>query len=57
MSKQLDDDGYRVIPPRREQPQERGVKCGVCGMKFEHGRAYGFWCANTECPMQSHTTS
>lgn len=51
----LDEEGYRVIPPKKEVV-EKGVKCGLCGMKFDHGRAYGFVCSNTQCPMQMNVT-
>lgn len=57
MTGKIDEEGYRIIPPRKDMPQEKGVKCGECGMKFDHGKAYGFWCANINCPMQSRTTS
>lgn len=49
------DDGYRIIPPLK-QVEENGVKCGQCGLKFDHGQAYGFWCSDPRCPMQAKTT-
>lgn len=55
MSSELDKDGYRVIPPKPEV-QERGIKCGTCGMKFDHDKAYGFVCFNQQCPIQPNVT-
>lgn len=51
----MDDDGYRVIKPIPET-SEKGIKCGLCGMKFDYGKAYGFSCQNQNCPIQMKTT-
>lgn len=45
----MDDDDYPTIPPRRTV---KGVQCGVCGTRFDHGKAYGFAFWHTKCPMQ-----
>lgn len=29
---------------------KRGRQCGECGMKFEYGANYGFYCGNWNCP-------
>jgi hypothetical protein len=50
----LDDDGYRIIRPIPTR-QEKGIKCGQCGMKFDHGRTYAYWCPRTNCPVQLRT--
>jgi hypothetical protein len=48
------DNNYDLIPP---QPQaKRGIQCGQCGMKFDHGKAYGFVCGNLTCPVQLKAT-
>ena len=44
-----DKDGYEIVPPLPDPP--RGHVCGLCGMRFEAGKAYGFACAKMRCPM------
>lgn len=38
--------GYDFVPPAT-----RGAQCGQCGMIFEHGLAYGYYCGQIGCPM------
>jgi hypothetical protein len=48
------DDNYELIPA---QPvAKKGVQCGQCGMKFDHGKAYGFYCGNVNCQCQLKAT-
>lgn len=45
------DPEYDWVPPLKDQPSgKRGTQCGECGMKFEFGKAYGYYCTNTRCP-------
>lgn len=46
--KEIDEDGYEVV--RNKGP--KGQKCGECGMKFDYGKAYGYYCPRQGCPMQ-----
>lgn len=47
-----DDDGYIVAPPRKTSASGlKGVKCGACGMKFDHDKAYGYSCSKVDCPI------
>ena len=43
---------YRLVEPK----QELGTQCGVCWMKFDYNKSYGYSCGNTGCPMRSWTT-
>lgn len=49
----LTPDGFRIVKPiTNEFPHvEKGIQCGVCGMKFEHNKAYGYACQNLNCPV------
>ena len=51
----VDDEGY-ILVPRREKNVVKGIKCGECGMKFDHDKCYGFVCGNSKCPIQLRTT-
>lgn len=54
MPKVTDENGdeWTIIPKRRELPKPpKGVQCGECGMRFEHGKTYGYVCMNHNCPM------
>jgi hypothetical protein len=48
------DPEYDWIPPMTQpgpgEGPKRGSQCGECGMKFEYGKAYGFYCGNSRCP-------
>lgn len=48
MSRELDDDGYEIVPERK---QFRGIKCGKCGMKFDADKAYSYHCPHSTCPI------
>lgn len=52
-AREIDEDGYEVI---RNRPIPKGIKCGECGMKFDHGVAYGYWCPSQTCPVQPKAT-
>ena len=45
------DDGYKLVS-RRDSPAMKSVKCGECGMKFDHGKAYAYCCSNAKCPLK-----
>jgi hypothetical protein len=51
----LTPDGYRIIQPMPkndfEDRLEKGVQCGQCGMKFDHGKTYGYYCPHQNCPV------
>ena len=47
------DDGYKIVGPHTTQ---RGIKCGLCGMKFDYGKAYGYYCQRAKCPVQIKAT-
>lgn len=51
---ELTPDGYRIVMPVQHptRPVEKGIQCGLCGMKFDHNQAYGFACGNRDCPIQ-----
>jgi hypothetical protein len=49
--RQITDDGYIVVPERR-QNAIKGYKCGKCGMRFDYGKAYGYYCPDFGCPIQ-----
>ena len=53
---EIDDEGYVVIPPRKEK-QPKGVKCGECGAKFENGKPYSYSCQRSNCPIQTRNIS
>ena len=46
-----EEDEWEIVPRRSKGKRIRGSKCGECGMKFETGKAYGFCCQNSQCPM------
>ena len=51
------DPEYDFIPPsprpaEQNWPYKKGTQCGECGMKFEYGKAYGYYCSNSRCPTQ-----
>ena len=50
-----EEDGYTVIPPLPKPP--KGVKCGQCGIRFDHGKSYGYVCYNDQCPLFSRIRS
>ena len=47
----IDKDGYEVV-----MPKPKGVKCGLCGMVFDYGKPYAYYCANINCPIQMRAT-
>ena len=50
----LDEEGYEVIPPLPAPPKppaRKGVKCGLCKMKFPDGELPAFACRDSRCPM------
>lgn len=50
-------DGYRIVPARETLPEkEKGIQCGLCGMRFEDGKTYMFSCGNSRCPVQTNPT-
>lgn len=51
----LDKDGYEVIPPRPENVR-KGIKCGECGMRFDDGVSYSYYCPNERCPIFSRVS-
>lgn len=42
------DPDYDLVQPR---PRKKGQQCGSCGMKFDYGTGYGFYCTKVDCPM------
>lgn len=50
------DPEYDFIPPLQTSPMKKGTQCGECGMKFEYGQSYGFYCGNLRCPTQLKAT-
>ena len=30
---------------------KKGQQCGQCGMKFDYGQTYGYYCGHQSCPM------
>ena len=51
------DPNYDFIPPLQEtSTTKRGTQCGECGMKFEYGMNYGYYCGNHRCPTQIKPT-
>jgi hypothetical protein len=30
---------------------KRGRQCGKCGIKFDYGTSYAYYCASMDCPM------
>ncbi len=44
----IDADGYEVIP---DPVCSKGVRCGRCGMTFDHDKTYGFVCQSIGCPL------
>jgi len=54
MTDELTPDGYRIVKPVKPMfgdAVEKGIQCGVCGMKFEHNKAMGYYCPHTNCPV------
>lgn len=43
-------DGYKIIGNTSEK-ETKGICCGKCGMKFDHGKAYGYVCNRSDCPI------
>lgn len=44
-------DWVPPFPPPMQPPGVRkGLQCGECGMKFDYGIAYGYYCGNQRCP-------
>lgn len=41
---------------RETVPTQRGIKCGLCGMKFDYGKAIGYYCSRAHCPVQIKAT-
>jgi len=53
MSVKPDPEYDYIKPLPQTEPwgsQKKGTQCGECGMKFEYGKAYGFYCGNPRCP-------
>jgi hypothetical protein len=48
-------DGYKIVPAMPEVA-EKGIQCGLCGMRFDHGKAYGVYCPRTGCPIFARAT-
>jgi hypothetical protein len=48
------EEVYKIILPL--EPRDKGVQCGACGMKFDHGKAYGYSCNRTDCPIMCNST-
>lgn len=46
-----DDDKEWITIPVAPKVATKGIKCGECGRKFEHGKAYGTDCDNHPCPI------
>jgi len=42
------DPEYELVPERLIL---KGRQCGKCGMKFDYGTGYGFYCSTYNCPM------
>ena len=54
MDEEITPDGYRIVnPPEIKKPERevKGTQCGVCGMKFDYGVAYGYYCPVANCPV------
>lgn len=49
MDNEYNKDGYRII--KSAPLKEKGIQCGLCGMRFDHNKAYGFVCLNGNCPI------
>lgn len=48
----LTDGGYRIVKPSPQgRSVEKGIECGVCKMRFDHDKAYGYYCPNSNCPI------
>jgi len=45
------DEEYEMIPPLPWPNGKKGIQCGECGMKFDHGTTYGYVCGNQRCPI------
>lgn len=55
MTEIMYDPEYELVPER--PTAKRGRQCGKCGMKFDYGTGYGFYCAAIECPMGWNTSA
>ena len=44
-------DGWEIVPEVKKDAPPKGYICGKCGNRFEHGKAYSFYCGNSPCPM------
>lgn len=45
-------DEWELVPARPKPPKApKGIQCGVCGMRFEHGKSYGYVCTSLDCPI------
>ena len=53
--RELNEDGYEIVRPLK-MPQRKGIECGVCGMRFDDGKAYGYCCPQVNCPIQPKVT-
>ena len=42
------DEDYTLLTP--PQSGNKGTQCGVCGMKFDYGVSYGYYCGRNNCP-------
>ena len=40
------------LPEPYVAPKVNSTTCHKCGMEFETGKAYGYSCSNTGCPVQ-----
>ena len=47
------EDGYDIIKPL--ETNRKGIQCGKCGMRFDDGKVYGYWCSRDGCPVQLKT--
>jgi hypothetical protein len=48
------DPEYNLVEVGNPLPRKRGNQCGQCGMKFDYGTTYGYYCSDLRCPMMSH---
>ena len=50
---EVDEDGYEIVPPLEEptEPEIKGIKCGLCGAKFDHNKSYSYSCKRPRCPI------
>ena len=56
-NKTITDDGYIIVPAKKPAKLAKGAQCGACGMKFDYGKAYGYSCRRSDCPIFPQVTS